>query len=175
MSTARSFVASAYESREDAEEALAALEQLARDQIVSLDDVALVIRTSQGRTELQQRHGLSVGEGIVGGGVGGVLAGILLGLPVAVPLAGMALGAGIGLIDTGIDDARMKRLGAELEPGQAVLCALIREADWAKVRERMALFAGELVVVELTPAAEAALAEARRQAGAGGEPVTPSE
>jgi uncharacterized membrane protein len=175
MSVARSFVASAYVSREDADEALAALEQLAREQLVSLDDVALVIRTPQGQTELHQRHGLAVGEGIVGGGVTGVLAGILLGLPVAVPLAGMAVGAGIGLIDTGIDDARMKRLGAELEPGRAILCALIRDADWAKVRERMARFAGELVVVELTPEAEAALAEAQRQAGAGGESATRSE
>jgi uncharacterized membrane protein len=162
-------------SREDAEAALAALEQLAREELVMLDDVALVIRTPQGRTELHQRHGLAVGEGIVGGGVGGVLAGILLGLPVAVPLAGMALGAGIGLIDTGIDDDRMKRLGAELEPGHAILCALIREAEWPKVRERMAPVAGELVVVELTPADEAAVAEARRQAGAGGEPATRSE
>jgi uncharacterized membrane protein len=175
MSVTRSFVASSHRSREDAEEALAALEQLAREQLVSLDDVALVIRTPQGRTEIQQRHGLAVGEGIVGGGVGGVLAGILLGLPVAVPLAGMAVGAGIGLIDTGIDDSRMKRLGAELEPGQAILCALIRDADWAKVREKMGRFAGELVVVELTPEAEAALAEARRQAGAGGESATRSE
>jgi uncharacterized membrane protein len=175
MSVARSFVASAHVSREDAEEALAALEQLAREQLVRLDDVALVIRTPQGRTELHQRHGLAVGEGIVGGGVGGVLAGILLGLPVAVPLAGMALGAGIGLIDTGIDDGRMKRLGAELEPGQAILCALIRNADWTKVRERMAPFAGKLVVVELTPEAEAALAEAQGQAGAGGESASRSE
>jgi uncharacterized membrane protein len=175
VTVARSFVASAHVSREGAEEALAALEQIAREQLVKLDDVALVIRTLQGRTELHQRHELAVGEGIVGGGVGGMLAGILLGLPIAVPLAGMALGAGIGLIDTGIDDDRMRRLGAELEPGHAILCALIREADWAEVRERMGPFAGELVVVELTPEAEAALAQVRRQAGAGGEPATRSE
>ena len=75
----------------------------------------------------------------------------------------------------GSRSSSVKRLGAELEPGQAILCALIRNADWAKVRERMAPFAGKLVVVELTPEAEAALAEAQGQAGAGGESASRSE
>jgi uncharacterized membrane protein len=67
------------------------------------------------------------------------------------------------LIDTGIDDGRMRRLGTELEPGHAALCALIGEADWAALRERMAPIVGELLVVELTPEAEAAVGRVQEE------------
>jgi uncharacterized membrane protein len=163
VSAARSFVASAHRSREDAQAALDALQELAAADAVDLADVAIVVKTDVGRVELHQRHELSVGEGAVGGGVVGVLAGVLLGFPLAIPVAGAALGAGLGLIDTGIDDGRMRVLGAELEPGNAALCALVGAADWAVVRARMAPLVDELLVVELTPEAEAALRAAQEQ------------
>lgn len=78
--------------------------------------------------------------------------------------AGVTLGAGLGAFDSGIDDKRMRRLGAGLEPGQAALCALVGEADWPVVRARMSPLAGELLVAELTPEAEAELRAAREQA-----------
>jgi uncharacterized membrane protein len=163
MSAARSFVTSAHRSREDAQVALDALQELAAAGAVELTDVAIVVKTDLGRVELHQRHELSVGEGAVGGGAVGVLAGLLLGFPIAIPVAGAAIGAGLGLIDTGIDDGRMRRLGTELEPGHAALCALIAEADWAVVRARMAPLVDELLVVELTPEAEAALRAVQEQ------------
>jgi uncharacterized membrane protein len=165
MSAPRSFVASAHRSRADAEAALRALEGLADEQALELADAAIVVKTDAQRVELHQRRELSAGEGAVGGGVAGVLAGLLLGFPIALPVAGAALGAGLGMFDTGIDDKRMRRLGAGLEPGHAALCALVGKADWALVRERMAPLAGELLVAELTPEAEAALRAARERAG----------
>ena len=161
MSAPRSFVASAHRSREEAQVALDALQDLAAAHALELADVAIVVKTDVGRVELHQQHELSAGEGAVGGGVVGVLAGVLLGFPMAIPVAGAAVGAGLGLIDTGIDDERMRRLGTELEPGHAALCALIGEADWAALRERMAPLVDELLVVELTPEAEAALRTAQ--------------
>ena len=161
--TGRSFIVSAQRSRADAEAALEALEALAADRALELADAAIVVKTDAGLVELHQRHELSIGEGAVGGGVAGVLAGLALGFPFVIPAAGAALGAAIGAIDRGIDDGRMRRLGAELEPGQAALCALVGEADWAVVRERMAPLAGELLVSELTPEAVAALRAAQEQ------------
>jgi uncharacterized membrane protein len=162
----RSLVVSAHESPARAEAALEELEALASEKIVRLADAAIVVKTETGRVELHQHRDVSVGEGLVGGGVAGVLAGLVLGFPIAVAAAGLAAGAGFGAFDRGIDDGRMRRLGAELQPGQAALCALFEEADWAVVRERMAPFAGELLVAELTPEAEAELraAEERRPA-----------
>jgi uncharacterized membrane protein len=163
VSAPRSFVASGHPCREEAEAALRALEGLAAEGALKLADAAVVVRTEAGRVELHQRHELSAGEGAVGGGVAGVLAGLLLGFPIAIPVAGAALGAGLGAFDRGIDDGRMRRLGARLEPGHAALCALVGEADWAVVRARMAPFVGELLVAELTPEAEAALRAAQKQ------------
>ena len=153
----RSFAAAALESRDEADRAFAVLEGLAREGVVRLDDAAIVVKTSSGKVELHQRRELSTGSGIVAGGVAGVLGGLLLGLPVAATLVGMAAGGGLTFIDTGIDNSRMKRLGADLRPGQAALCILVSDADWSLLRERMAPFARELLAVELTPEAEAAL------------------
>jgi uncharacterized membrane protein len=161
MKQPRSFVAARNANREDAEVALAALEELGRGGVLRLADTAIVVRSAEGRVDLHQRHELAIGEGAVGGGVAGVLAGLLLGIPVAGPIAGLAIGAGIAAIDTGIDDDRMRRLGAELAPGQAAVCALIGEADWPAVRERMAPLVEELLVAELTPEAERALRAAQ--------------
>jgi uncharacterized membrane protein len=94
------------------------------------------------------------------------LAGLVIGFPVAAAAAGLAAGAGFGAFDRGIDDGRMRRLGAGLEPGQAALCALVGRADWGVVRERMAPFTGEILVAELTPEAEEALRAARNQESA---------
>ena len=164
MSTPRSFVASAHPDRQAAEAALRELEVLATEDALQLADVAIVVKTDAGHVELHQRHELSIGEGAVGGGVAGTLAGLLLGLPLALPAAGIAVGAAVGAFDTGIDDGRMRALGAELEPGHAALCALIGDVDWAVVRERMAPYAGALLAVELTPEAETALRAAQKEA-----------
>jgi uncharacterized membrane protein len=160
----RSFVAAAFPDREEAEGALATLQELEREKVLHLDDAAILVRTSSG-VDLHQRHGLTIGGGLVGGGAAGVLGGILLGFPVAGTIAGMAVGAIAGTFDTGIDDDRMKRLGEELRPGQAALFALIGKADWPAVRERMASQGGQLLTLELSPEAEAALGRAADQAG----------
>ena len=161
MKAPRSFVASAHVNRQDAEGALRAVEALAGEGVLELVDAAVVVKSESGRIELHQRRELSPGEGAVGGGVIGVVAGLVLGLPFALPAAGIALGAGAGAFDRGIDNARMRRLGADLEPRHAALCALVGKADWPAVRERMAPYAGELLVAELSPEAAAALQAAQ--------------
>ena len=168
MSARRSFVASGQGSRQEAEAAVAELERLDREHLLDLADAAVVVRTETGRVELYQRHELSAGEGAVAGGVAGVLAGILIGFPIAAPIAGLALGGGLGAIDTGLDDKRMRRLGESLQPGQAAACALVGKADWPAVRARMAPYAGELLIVELTVEAE----EALRAAAEGAPPAS---
>jgi uncharacterized membrane protein len=153
----RSFAAAALESPEEADRAFTAIEDLSREGVVRLDDAAIVVKTEDGEVELHQRRELSAGGGLVAGGVAGVLAGLLFGLPVGAALVGMAAGGSLSFIDTGIEDDRMKRLGASLRPGQAALCVLVADADWPAFRERMAPYAREVLAVDLTPEAEAAL------------------
>jgi len=48
----RSFVVSGHSNREEAEAALAALEDLGRNETLRLADAAIVVRTKEGRVEL---------------------------------------------------------------------------------------------------------------------------
>jgi uncharacterized membrane protein len=163
VSARYSFVAMGHRSREEAEAALDQLERLASEGAIEIRDACVAEKTEAGRIELYQHHQLSVGEAAVGGGVAGVVAGIVLGLPIALPAAGIAIGGLVGAFDRGIDDKRMRSLGAGLGPGQAALCALVGKTDWERVRAEMSPFVGELLVVELTPEAEEAVRASQGQ------------
>jgi uncharacterized membrane protein len=115
-------------------------------------DAAVVVRTDAGRIELQQTREIAPGEGIVGGGAIGLIAGLVLGLPVGGALLGLLGGAGFGLRDTGIPNRRLRRLGEELRPGQAVLCVLVDDDGRAGVRESLERH-GEVLETEVSAAA----------------------
>ena len=61
----------------------------------------------------------------------------------------MAAGGGLSLVDRGLPDDRMRRLAADLPAGHAALFALVDGADWARVRERLAPYGGELIASEV--------------------------
>ncbi len=120
-------------SPEVADEALSELHKL---EIKDRD--AVVVRCSEsGRIEFKQTHQTAAGEGVVAGGTVGFVAGMLLGGPIGGALLGM-LGGGIwGARDTGVPDARLSELGASLQPGQALLCALVGAEHVDAVREAL--------------------------------------
>jgi uncharacterized membrane protein len=136
-SQATTFVAVVLQRDHSPDEALTTVRALHAEQDVSVRDAAVVVRTELGRIELQQTKQIAAGESIVGGGTAGLVAGLLLGLPVAGPLIGLAGGALLGLRDTGIPNKRLRKLGEDLQPGQAVLCVLV-DAE-AVGRTRVAL------------------------------------
>jgi len=104
---------------------------------VKIRDAAIVVARENGRVELRQTHQVAAGEGVVAGGTVGFVAGMLLGGPIGGALLGM-LGGGIwGARDTGVSDTRLHELGQALEPGGALLCALVEPQDTAKVREAL--------------------------------------
>lgn len=134
-SSATSFVAVAFETAAAAEDALPVVRALDAAKDVSVHDAAVVVRTESGRIELQQTREIAAGEGIVGGGTAGLVAGLLLGLPVAGALLGLAGGAVFGMRDTGIPDTRLRKLGENLQPGEALLCVLVDAGGVARTRE----------------------------------------
>jgi uncharacterized membrane protein len=134
---ATTFVAVVLEREHAPDDALATVRVLEAEQDVSVRDAAVVTRTERGRIELAQTRQIAPGEGVVGGGTVGLVAGLLLGLPVGGALIGLAGGALIGMRDTGIPNKRLRKLGEELQPGQALLCVLV-DAD-AVPRTRAAL------------------------------------
>ena len=152
-SSATSFLALVFETTSAAEDALSTVRDLSGEQDVSVRDAALVLRTESGRIELQQTRQIAAGEGIVSGGSAALVAGLLLGVPVGAALVGMAGGALFGLRDTGIPDDRMRKLGADLQPGQAVLCVLVDIEGIDRTRETLSRY-GTVFEVALSAESE---------------------
>ncbi len=159
--SATSFLALAFETVSAAENALSTVRDMDGEQDVSVRDVALVLRTETGRIELQQTRQIAAGESIVSGGSAALVAGLLLGVPVGAALVGLAGGALFGLRDTGIPDDRMRKLGADLQPGQAVLCVLVDIEGVERMRETLGRYG---TVFEVALSAES---ESESESGSG--------
>jgi uncharacterized membrane protein len=142
-------VAVGYHSTELAEAALGAVRTLGDEHALVIDDAAIVVKHDDGRVELQQSRELAAGEGIVGGGAIGLLLGLALAVPVAGALVGLAGGAGFAALDRGISNEEMRKLGATISRGNAVLFVLVEDVDWEKLRERLAPFDGDVVTSEV--------------------------
>src|SRR5688572_25514789 len=77
------------------------------------------------------------------GALGGAFWGMLFGLIFFIPLLGMAIGAGMGALagsmsDVGIDDAFIRRMREEIQPGTSALFVLSSGAVVDKVKEAFA-------------------------------------
>jgi uncharacterized membrane protein len=130
-------------------DAEAALARLPDDGLL---DAAVVVHDANGRLQLRQTHDSSVGDDAVAGGTVGLLAGLLLGLPVAGAVIGLVAGGGWGARDTGIDDELLKRLGDELEGGNALVVALTSPEARRAVVETLAGQGGVVVDTDTGPA-----------------------
>ena len=142
-------IAVAYDGADLAEAALEGIRELSGEHALVIHDAAIVIRHDDGRVELQQSRELSAGEGLVSGGAIGLLLGLALAVPVAGALVGFAGGVGLAARDRGISNEHMRDLGATIARGRAVLFALVADVDWVKLRERLAVYGGELVAAEV--------------------------
>jgi uncharacterized membrane protein len=152
-------IAVAYDTTELAESALEGVRELRDEHALVLRDAAIVIKQADGRVELQQTRELAAGEGIVSGGAIGLLLGLVLAVPVAGAVVGLAGGAGLAAFDRGISNDHMRKLGAMIARGHAVLFALIDDVEWGELNERLAVYGGELVVSEVTADVIALLGE----------------
>jgi uncharacterized membrane protein len=143
MSDAR-FVVVAFDTAAEATDALAATGE------VETIDAAVLVREPNGHLDLHQTKQSSAGEGAIAGGTVGLLAGLLFAVPVVGALAGLAAGVGWGLRDSGIEDDRLRELGADVTPGHALLCVLLDQEHVASLRERLEPYGGETIVAAAT-------------------------
>ena len=147
-SSATAFLAVVFQTATEAEDALPTVHDLDQRENLDVRDAAIVIRTESGRIELVQTREIALGEGVVGGGTVGLVAGLLLGLPVGGALLGLAGGGLFGMRDTGIPDGQLRELGADLTPGQAVLCVLVDANVLPQTREALQRY-GDVAEVEI--------------------------
>jgi uncharacterized membrane protein len=143
-----------------AERAVATLESLAKQQMITLQDAATVSWPA-GAKKPKTRQLRSM---TAAGALGGSFWGLLFGLIFFVPLLGMAVGAAMGALggsmsDVGIDDDFIKRARDEITPGTSALFLMSSDAVIDKVRDAFSGQRAELVSTNLSNEQERNLRE----------------
>ena len=140
-----------FDTAEGAGAAVATLEDLSKQQLITVMDAATVSWPEGAkRPKTHQLHNLA-GAGALGGAFWGLLFGLLF----FVPLLGMAIGAAAGalsgaLTDVGINDAFMKELAGTLKPGSSALFVLVRKMTPDKVLAELQGSGGKVLKTSLS-------------------------
>lgn len=153
-----------FPTKEKAEAVMELAGQLQKEELLDLEDAALVWRTSDGKIKVQQSYS-PVGAGAATGALWGMLFGLLF----LVPLFGLAVGAASGalagkLTDLGINDKFMKEVAATLEPGSAAVFALVRRSTPDKVRQAIAPYEPKVIHTSLSADKEAEIVQRLQEA-----------
>ena len=141
------------------ENILGTLRRLQSQNLITVDDAALVTLKSNGRPKIRQAHDL-VGAGAMGGAFWGMLIGLLF----LSPLLGAAIGAGMGALsgsmsDIGIDDNFIKQVGSSIHPGEAALFLLTRNEIADKVLPELKQYQFQVIQTSLSAENERQLHE----------------
>jgi uncharacterized membrane protein len=150
MSEKYSFIVVKYPAKDTADAALKAVKELAKEKVVELKDAVAITKTEKGKIKLHQTKDDPAGTGFLKGGVIGIIFAVLFGAAGWIA-AGALLGTAFALFDRGIKNDLLKELGEEMTSEESALAVLIKEADWAALKERMGAknFQGKTVISEL--------------------------
>jgi uncharacterized membrane protein len=148
------------DSREDAERVFDLTGDLARQQLLQLQDAAYAWRDDKGKVRIQQAISTTGA-----GAAGGALWGTLIGLIFLNPLAGMAVGAATGavagkLTDVGINDDMIRQIGQQLRDGRAAVFILAKSATVDRVIEALKPYSPTIIQTNLTREREEELVKA---------------
>jgi len=155
-----------FPTREKAEAVLEVAKELQQEDLLDLEDAALVWRTADGKIKVQQSYSpTATAAG------GGALWGLLLGLLFTVPVFGLAMGAASGavagkLADVGIDDRFIKQVAGTLEPGTAAVFALVRRSTPERVQAALLPYGPTIIRTSLSADKEADLVKRLQEAQA---------
>ena len=146
---------------EGADMAIDTLQDLAKQQLVTVHDAATV-RWEPG-AKRPKTHQLN--NRAAGGALGGSFWGLLLGLIFFVPLLGMAVGAAAGALggamtDVGIDDDFIRAVRQQVTPGTSALFVMTSNAVVDRVIDEFKESGATLVSTNLSKEQEAKLREA---------------
>ena len=147
----------AFETEDGAGQMRDELIKLQKQQLIELEDAAVVIRKQDGKVKVKQVASLA-GAGALGGAFWGMLIGLLF----FAPWLGLAIGAVTGavaggLTDIGVDDKFIKEVGNTIEPGHSALFILVRKVTGDKVIEQVKHFNPTVLQTSLSEEQEAKL------------------
>ena len=143
-----------------ADEAVATLEELTKQRLITVHDAATV-RWDEGARKPKTRQ---LNDLAGAGALGGAFWGLLFGLLFLVPLLGAAIGAAMGALsgslrDVGIDDEFIARTREQITPGTSALFVLTSGAVQDRVRDAFAGQRPELLFTNLSDEQERAVRE----------------
>jgi uncharacterized membrane protein len=150
----------AFDTEGGAAEMRDALIKMQKQQLVELEDAAVVVRRQDGKVKVKQVTSLA-GAGALGGAFWGMLIGLLF----FAPWLGLAVGAVTGalagsLTDIGVDDKFIKEVGETIEPGHSALFILVRKATPDKVMDELKKYNPTVLQTSLSEEQEAQMRSA---------------
>lgn len=141
-------IVAAFQNEEGAEDALKKLKDAKKEQVIDIDNAAILRRDEDGKLHVRELRDMSGGKGALIGGVVGAVSGLIAGPLVLATGAGALIGGlAAKLRDSGFRDERLKQLGAALTPGTSALVAVI-EHTWVHDVERLLADYGANVTTE---------------------------
>jgi uncharacterized membrane protein len=148
------------DSPDDAERVFDLAGDLAKQELLQLQDAAYAYRDDRGKVRIHQAVSLT-GAGAASGALWGTLIGMLF----LMPVAGLAVGAATGAIggklaDVGINDDTIKQIGGQLEGGKAAVFLLARSATVDKVIDALKPYSPTVIQTNLTKDREDELVQA---------------
>ncbi|HTO31922.1 MAG TPA: DUF1269 domain-containing protein [Pararhizobium sp.] len=157
-------IAIVYPTETKAEEVRQRLFELQKEYLIQLGDAVIAVKADNGKVKLNQLVNTTAA-----GATSGSFWGLLIGMLFLNPLVGVAVGAASGAIggaltDVGINDAFMKDLASNLQPGNAALFVLIREMTADKVLKEVSSYGGVVLKTSLDETKEQVLRDALQKA-----------
>jgi len=157
-------VAIIYPTEQKAEEVRQRLFKLQREYLISIKDAVIAVKNDAGSVKLSQLFSTTAA-----GAATGSFWGLLIGILFLNPFIGVALGAASGAIggaltDYGINDAFMKELSSNLQPGNAALFVLIKDMTADKVLREIQDAGGTVLKTSLEDSKEKQLRDALAKA-----------
>lgn len=149
-----------FDTPNGAEAAIATLESLQQQQLITIQDAAVVSWAPGAKKPKTRQLRNLAGAGAVGGAFWGMLFGLLF----FIPLLGLAIGAGMGALmgsmaDVGISDNFIKRVKAQVTPGTSALFLLSSDGVLDRVKEAFAGVHADLIASNLSADQEQKLRE----------------
>jgi uncharacterized membrane protein len=130
------------------------LRSVERQDLVNLDDSAIVVKDQEGKIHVKNEMDRGVKIGAVGGGLLGLLIGGIF-----FPLAGLLVGALTGglvgaSLDLGVQQQFVKHVSEELQPGTSALFFIVRAANPDVAIAALKPYKGKIYHASFPPEAE---------------------
>jgi len=155
------FIAIAFDSADQAQQALGSVRALEKEDKIHLKDTAVVSKAADGKISVKNEASSGTETGAVVGGILGAM--LFLIFPVAGIIGGAVVGGLIGrAVSPGVDGGFVKDVANDLPDGGSALFLLIKDGDIGLLIGSMRRYEGRVKQTTLDEEAEKELEESLR-------------